>query len=105
MILRIQVKLFNCNPEGASVLLVAIEAVISPDRMGRLFFVRAEPKGWKIILTLDNELLAKKSYIPLNQIKSKKRPVDKRMSIRVDGHASATKVCKQTIFIFTLKIH
>lgn len=81
MILRIQVKLFNCNPEGASVLLVAIEAVISPDRMGRLFFVRAEPKGWKIILTLDNELFAKKSYIPLNQIKSKKRPVDKRMSI------------------------
>ena len=62
MILRIQVKLFNRNPEGASVLLVAMEAVISPYRMGRLFFVRAEPKG-------------------LNQIKSKKRPVDKRMSI------------------------
>ena len=81
MILRIQVKLFNCNPEGASVLLVAMEAVISPDRMGRLFFVRAEPKGWKIILTLENELFAKKSYIPLNQIKSKKRPVDKCMSI------------------------
>ena len=35
MILRIQVKLFNCNPEGASVLLVAMEAVISPYRMGR----------------------------------------------------------------------
>ena len=60
MILRIQVKLFNCNPEGASVLLVAMEAEISPDRTGRLVFVRAEPKGWKIILTLDNELFAKK---------------------------------------------